>query len=316
MYDLIQRSPFRVVAALLLTGVALSSSIRAQSGSAAPTPPGRPKPVWVTSPVAGPGLQHHVFKSAAAGENVSYLIYLPPNYETSSSRYPVVYWLHGIGGSQQGVPAFCERLTRAIETDRSPPMIVVFVNGMVDSFYRDAVKIRRPVETVIMRELIPHIDATWRTIGTREGRAVEGFSIGGFGAAYFAFKYPASFGACSMIDAALVPLSAMKSRHAEIFERVYGGRDEEFTAAHPTTLLAENAALIKGRTVIRQVVGPLLAPNETLHAQLTALGVAHDFQVFAGAPHSHSVLYDRLGDANWDFYRKAFAAIPASSTPP
>ena len=138
------------------------------------------EPSWLMPPVEGPNLSYKTFESTTVGESVSYLIYLPPGYEDAGDkRYPVVYWLHGIGGSQQGVPRMAQRLTRAIEAGKSPPMIVVYVNGMIRSGYID-VPGKWPVETVTIKELIPHIDATYRTIATREGRAVEGFCQVGF----------------------------------------------------------------------------------------------------------------------------------------
>lgn len=284
----------------------------ADSGGQRPNRP-RPEAAWVLPEISGPNLHYRTFDSAAAGEKVSYLIYLPPGYDKASdkTRYPVVYWLHGLGGSQQGVPAFCERVTDAINAGKAPAMIFVFANGMVDSFYSDSARAKRPVETVIVKDLVPHIDATYRTIATRESRAVEGFSMGGFGAAHLGFKYPQLFGAVSMIDAALVDLRTMQNRHSDIFVRVFDAQDERYLAEHPVTLAAKNAAALKsGRTVIRQMVGPLLAPNITLHEKLAELGIAHDYRVFDGVPHSHKVIYDRLGDANWDFYRAAFGKRP------
>src|SRR5687767_1951231 len=63
------------------------------------------QPSWLMPPVQGANLHYKTFDSKIAGEKVSYLLYLPPGYESSGARrYPVVYWLHGIGGSQQGVP--------------------------------------------------------------------------------------------------------------------------------------------------------------------------------------------------------------------
>ena len=47
---------------------------------------------------------------------------------------------------------------------------------------------------MIVKELTPHVDATYRTIARREDRAVEGFSMGGYGAAHLGFKYPEVFG--------------------------------------------------------------------------------------------------------------------------
>ena len=88
---------------------------------------------------------------------------------------------------------------------------------------------------------------------------------------------------------------------------------EAFTAEHPSTLAGKNLALIRGRTVIRQIAGPLLASNETLHLRRTELGVAHEFRALEGASHNHAAIYGRQGDANWEFYRKAFAP---ERTPP
>ncbi len=126
-------------------------------------------------PVVGPNLHYKTFDSKAAGTKVSYLLYLPPNYEAAGqTRYPVVYWLHGIGGSQQGVPVMAERLTQAIAARKAPAMLVVYVNGMIRSSYVDSADGKTPVETVTIKELIPHIDSTYRTIETRAGRMIEG----------------------------------------------------------------------------------------------------------------------------------------------
>ncbi|MDR0353702.1 MAG: hypothetical protein LBI02_10305, partial [Opitutaceae bacterium] len=280
----------------------------------------RPVPAWVTplpGNAAASGLERHTFDSAAAGEKVSYLICLPPGYREKSAataRYPVLYWLHGLGGSQWGAPGFCERLRAAIAAGKAPSMLVVFVNGMVDSFYCDAAAARRPVETVIIHELIPHIDATWRTIAAREGRAIEGFSMGGFGAAHLGFKHPGLFGAVSMIDAALIDAATLENRHTAIFQHVFGGDADRFRAAHPLALAEKNAAQIRDRIRIRQVCGPLVRPNRALHEKLAALGIAHEFRVLAGAPHNQQVFYERLGDDNWLFYQRAFAATAPSAT--
>lgn len=275
----------------------------------------RTEPKWVLDRIEAPHLNYATFESAAAGEKVSYLIYLPPGYEASADeRFPVAYWLHGIGGSQQGLPGFCERLTGAIESGKCPPMIVVFVNGMVSSFYCDAVNAKIPVETVIVKELIPHIDATYRTIASREGRMIEGFSMGGFGATRLGFKHPDLFGSISSIDGALIDLNQLKQRHGVIFDRVFGS-DERFAAESPFTLSEKNADAVRGRTAIRLAVGPLRQPNANYHELLKRLDIAHDYEEFEGAPHSHQVIYDQLGERNWDFYRKAFAAaLPTAAT--
>jgi len=59
------------------------------------------------------GMQYRTFVSKLAGTEVSYVVYLPPDYDAATERrYPVVYWLHGRGGSQTGAVTFASRLDR------------------------------------------------------------------------------------------------------------------------------------------------------------------------------------------------------------
>ncbi|MEI8291538.1 MAG: alpha/beta hydrolase-fold protein [Verrucomicrobiota bacterium] len=291
-----------ILSALLLSPLAV---VNAQSPA---------KTGWVTSAVHAPRVEFRMFDSAAAKTKVSYHIYTPEIYDTEKERrFPVLYWLHGIGGSQQGMPRMCDQFTKAIAQGKMPPIIVVFVNGMTDSFYCDAINAARPVETVIIKELIPHIDATFRTFARREGRMIEGFSMGGYGAGHLGFKYPELFGAVSMIDGALVDLGTIKHRHGELFQRIFDSNEENFTAAHPLTLVEKNVAQIKGRTLIRQAVGKLVQPNTVMHEQLNRLRIAHDYHVFEGVGHNLAAIYERLGEKNWEFYAKAFGASSTSS---
>jgi len=264
------------------------------------------EPQWVKEPIAARNTQYKTFHSQTIGREVSYLIYLPAKYESATDkRYPVMYWLHGIGGAQTGLPRYIERIDNAIAAGKTPPMIVVFVNGVRDSFYCDAADGRTPVETVIIKDLIPHIDATYRTVASREGRIIEGFSLGGFGAAHLGFKYPETFCAVSLLDAALLNLGTMQNRHAALYERIFGGREELFEAESPRTLLEKNANAIRGRTAIRFAVGALVDGNRSLHEESLRLHIAHEYDVFDGAGHNHGAILDRLGDNNWAFYSAA-----------
>jgi endo-1,4-beta-xylanase len=307
-----------LTALVFCTFSSLASAQIANTAGGPPDPSGgkanqprkqQPEAKWVMPPIEGPNLHHQVFASRAAGEKVSYLVYLPPGYENSpGTRYPVVYWLHGIGGNQAGVPRLCERITQAIGAGKAPAMIFVFVNGMVDSFYCDALNAKRPVESVITRDLIPQIDATYRTVARREGRMIEGFSMGGFGAARLGCKYPELFGSISIIDGALLELAVIKQRHQVQFERIFASSDEKFTAESPSFLTEKNADAIRGRTVIRMEVGALAAPNAAYHSLLERLKIDHSYEVHAGVGHNLQPIYDRLGDRNWEFYRRSFAA--------
>ena len=73
-------------------------------------------------------------------------------------------------------------------------MIMVFPNGGRSTMYQDSGDGRFMAETTFIRELMPHIDATYRTIADRKARCIEGFSVGGRGSTHLAMKYPELFG--------------------------------------------------------------------------------------------------------------------------
>jgi endo-1,4-beta-xylanase len=129
-----------------------------------------------------PLVQHHTFNSPTLEAEVGYCIYLPPNYDANDSkevRYPVVYYLHGgrPGSEWKGA-----RLSNAINphiVDGSvAPMIYVFVNGGPVSHYNMPGKPKAQGADVFIKELIPHIDATYRTIATRVSRKVDAERLG------------------------------------------------------------------------------------------------------------------------------------------
>ena len=263
--------------------------------------------LWVKPPVEAVGTERKLFHSERLGRDVSYVIYLPRDYADGDRRYPVLYWLHGRGGSQTGIPGMVERWDRMIADGQSPPMIVVFVNGLSLSSFEDSADGKLPVETVSIQELIPHIDATYRTIATREGRAIEGFSMGGSGAAEWGFKYPDLFGAVSILAGALFDGTRGPPRGKQ-------GNGGETTAApaainNPFELVRRNADQIRGRTPIRIVVGGkdgLSSRNRAYHELLDELDIPHTFDVVDGAIHAHQPLYDAQGEKNGAFYRSAF----------
>ena len=77
------------------------------------------------------GTTYETFPSRTIDGRVSFLIYRPPGYETApEQRYPVVYWLHGLGGTQRGCAGFVKRLDAAIQAGKAPEMLVVGVNGL------------------------------------------------------------------------------------------------------------------------------------------------------------------------------------------
>src|SRR5437660_324609 len=119
-----------------------------------------------------PDTAYKTFHSATINGDVSYLIYLPPDYERQTSmRYPVLYDLPASGQTPKSGAEAVRRVNEGIRAARISPMIVVLVNGLRgNTMYSDSRDGKWPVESVIIKDLIPHIDATYRTIAAREGR--------------------------------------------------------------------------------------------------------------------------------------------------
>tara|TARA_R110002096_G_scaffold4493_4_gene20772 strand:+ start:1143 stop:2063 length:921 start_codon:yes stop_codon:yes gene_type:complete len=138
------------------------------------------------------GVRHAAFKSPSMGIEVGYFIYLPPSYEAEpETRFPVVYHLHGgRPGSEMKSVKLAGFVHDAVQKEEIQPTIYVFPNGGPMSWYNYPKTENGLGEDVFVKELIPHIDQTYRTRGNREGRALQGYSQGGRGTTRIMFKYP------------------------------------------------------------------------------------------------------------------------------
>ncbi|GAB2671924.1 alpha/beta hydrolase-fold protein [Kribbella swartbergensis] len=181
-------------------------------------------PGSAAQPDAVPGvITAATVRSAILGEDINYNVYLPPGYAESTQRYPVLYLLHGRGDTMAAWTQVKSRLDDLIGSGEIPPTIAVMPDApwssrasyYVDSAYTGADP-GRPVETAFFRDLVPHVDASYRTIADRTGRAVAGYSMGGAGALRYAMAHPEVFGASIVLSPAVyVPLPPAESSARE-----------------------------------------------------------------------------------------------------
>ena len=298
---------------LLLLSCALLPLLAAAKGPGGHTV--RSGNIWIDPDTSEPaGTHYHLFPTAARGPGTeaSYLIYLPPDYATATSRrYPVLYWLHGGGGSQREGAWMVERIDRQIRAGNLQPMIVVLVQGLPDVRYINTKDGTRPVEDVIIHDLIPHIDATYRTIPLRTSRGIEGMSMGGFGALRLGFKYPKLFGAVSGLAPSLTEMKDEPAIVAEPF-----GNDQAFyDAVGPWTIVKENASSLRGKTSVRLLVGDqdkLLPYVKKYSELLTSLQIEHQFAIAPGAQHMYNEIVEDLPFDALLFWNTALAQPQAS----
>ena len=274
---------------------------------------------WTTPPVTATGVQYFTFWSRKANATVSFHAYLPPAYAAEPSRrFPVLYWLHGSGRSTAGIPWASNWFGTAMSQGKIPPMIVVFPNGMGASMWCNSKDGTVPMESVVIDDLIPHVDATLRTIASRRGRIVEGFSMGGAGAGRLGLRRPDLFAGVSMLGAGPMQLDFLQApigtdippkERVSLFAKVWGSDPAYYLAQHPWTIVEQRAsALVAACTVIRQGVGAIdamFAPNQDFNVHLQALGMTHAWTVVPGVGHDPAQTLQGLGEQGWEFYRAA-----------
>jgi S-formylglutathione hydrolase FrmB len=194
---------------LLLIIVLLSASTRAQT-SQNPAPSPTPTPAAskqagnkADKKAEGPRRYETVaFESRLVGAPLPYNVILPADYKRGSSknrRYPVIYLLHGLGGSAND---WVSSRTHLADYAAPYPFIIVVPEGK-DGWYTDGVAPNEKFESYFVEELIPGVDRRFRTIASREGRAVAGLSMGGYGSLKFALKYPDKFAFAASMSGAL-----------------------------------------------------------------------------------------------------------------
>ena len=284
-----------------------------------PLRPG-PDPQWVTPVVEGPGLSCHTFHSDVARSDVSYHIYVPEAYETQTERrFPVLYYLHGHRGGLAGFAFLAHHFDSGMRSGAIPPMLVVFPNGMYEGMWCDWKSGKGPIETVVITELIPHIDATYRTIASREGRMIEGYSMGGYGAARLGFKYPELFRGVSILAGGPLqhvleefPPRVSPQTRARVMRNVYANDMEYFKAVSPWGMAESNAEALRGDALIRVQIGgedEMLEVTRQFVAHLAGLGIPHSFEIVPGVGHEPGrFLQIQAGnDDYWAFYREALA---------
>ena len=159
----------------------------------APWPTSAQQGRMVQGQITSPALATNLFGDPATR---TYRVYLPPSYDTSTKRYPVVYALHGwYNDESQMVSLLQPTLDSMIRQRTIGELIVVFPNArntLYGSFYLSSTVIG-DYETYIAKDLVELIDAQYRTLAARASRGVTGLSMGGWGTMHLAFKFPDVF---------------------------------------------------------------------------------------------------------------------------
>ncbi len=291
------------IVALCLFFCVLNLSVAMRCAADA-TRPG-PSIQWVNEPSEKqlplpPRTQHLTFHSDLVDKDIGYCIYLPPDYDrNTSTRYPVIYNLHGNGGNEFTSLDSVALLDKQINAGTVPPMIMVLANGGHSTFYKDSADGRFPIESIFITEFIPHIDGTYRTIADRSGRCIEGFSMGGRGATRLAVKYPHLF--CSLFcQAGNVPHLLETYDNTPTAKRrqlLLGPDRDNWQEDDVYAVSTKNKAKLK--TLRIQIAcgtkdGGHLSTVRDFHEHLKKLGIDHTYLELENLAHKRTEMMRRL----------------------
>lgn len=226
--------------------------------------------------------------SAAMSKSVRVSICLPGDYATATSKtYPVAYLTHGSGNDDT---TYAGDLSIS-EYARTNGVIVVCPYGgnnwWMDSPRDASIK----YETFVASELVPYVDANYRTKANRANRLIAGHSMGGHGAGLIGFRHKDLFSTVGIVMGG-VDLTQDRSR-ADLV-RLLGAYDDysaDWTARSVVTEAAQLADGDFGGRIFVQIGAsdPLfLQPNRDLHALLTNNGVNHFYNEVNGYGHDRA----------------------------
>ena len=255
---------------------------------------------------------------------VHYCIYLPAGYDAGAAghparRYPVLYFLHGLGDNEQtlfnsGGWTLLDDLRRQ---HKMGDFLIVAPEGR-RSFYINSADGSVRYNDFFLQEFMPHIEAKYRIRNGRAGRAIGGISMGGYGALRFAFAHPELFSAVSAQSAALITESPQQLDAAQragtqlggVLGAVFGNPMSlsHWNENNPFLLAKRNGAALRKLAIYFNCgqddnygfeKGAAL-----LHDQLQKQGVAHEYHAYQG---DHGLAYFLSHFAEvMEFHSRAF----------
>lgn len=298
-----------LVPALLLLG----AEAAAQRGG----PPRRlvdPETIQLPS---GARVEFHTFHSGSLGRALGYSVFLPAGYDSSDRNYPVVFFLHGMNndhtswcvGRYGNLPEIVDQTIR----DHSLAEFVMAHPSGESGYYTDSADGQALYESAFQNDFIKEIENRFRVRKDREGRAIGGTSMGGYGALKMAFKYSDSYAAVAASSPIVLLgddpselLNGSDPRRSQFFSRllhrVYGDPvDLEHWKANNLKNLAAAGDMNSLRVMMLYGTAdrynrmiPMEDGVRRLADLLEARTVDHELHIYEGEPHGWELVGNHL----------------------
>ena len=261
----------------------------------------------------------NALQSHLLGESVHYCVMLPPDYDAATAghsprRYPVIYFLHGLGDNEQTLfkGGGWDLIQDLRQKGQVSDFLLVAPEGR-RTFYINSADGRVHYSDFFIREFIPYIESHYSIRRERSARAISGFSMGGYGALRFAFAHPELFSSVSAQSAALI---AEPPRQAEsgLLGTVFGNPIDvpHWNQNSPFVLAKRNRAQIRasGLSIYfncgsKDEFG-FDQGAEELHRQLQAEDIRHEYHLYPGN-HGGEYFLAHLGEV-LKFHARVFDA--------
>jgi S-formylglutathione hydrolase FrmB len=276
-------------------------------------------PATAQSRIDCSALNSHILKQV-----VHYCVYLPAGYDAGATqspprRYPVLYFLHGLGDNEQtlfngGGWSMFDDLRKQ---HKMGDFLIVTPEGR-RSFYINSADGSVRYSDFFLQEFLPHIEGKYRILPGRAGRAISGISMGGYGALRFAFAHPELFSAVSAQSAAIITespqaldsASATGAPVAGFLGAVFGNpiNVPHWNENNPFVLAKRNVAALR-KTAIYFNCGQddnygFEKGAAALHDELKKENVKHEYHAYPG---DHSLTYFLSHfDEVMEFHSRAF----------
>jgi enterochelin esterase-like enzyme len=201
-------------------------------------------------------VQQILFPSPSTNTSRRAFVYTPPEYDKDQSkRYPVLYLQHGWGEdetawSNQGHANLI--MDNLIADGKTKPFIIVMTYGMTNEIKFGGLRDFdiKPFQTVLINELIPYVDANFRTIADQPHRAMAGLSMGGMETRTITLANPDVFSHVALLSGGSISMEDLE-KNPEFKEKVklvfvsYGSRELENPRRGPWGDPKENTEAIK-----------------------------------------------------------------------
>ena len=282
-------------------------------------------PAWAAGPsrIDCSALNSHILRQV-----VHYCVYLHAGYDAAAKqnppkRYPVLYFLHGLGDDEQTLfnSGGWTLLDDLRNQHKMGDFLIVAPEGR-RSFYINSADGSVSYNDFFLREFLPHIEGKYRVRPGRAGRAISGISMGGYGALRFALAHPELFSAVSAQSAALITESPQALDSASQTGTPLGGvlgavfgrpiNVPHWNENSPFVLAKKNVSALRKQAIYFNCGQDDNYGFEkgaaALHDELQKEGVKHEYHAYPG-DHSLTYFLSHFSEV-MEFHSRAFGLLP------